>query len=138
MKLTEIWNKSTKPTISFELYPPRTLKAAEKLEKTIDTLTALKPDFASVTFGAGGSTREALYRGRRQRRPPGSLSLQPGSNHTAGKRQGGDSGSSRIWYVWLDQGMDSDLMGVARWPVARVPVKQATLRACFFERAQRA
>ena len=61
MKLTEIWKKSTKPTVSFELYPPRTLKAAEKLEKTIHNLAALKPDFASVTFGAGGSTREGSY-----------------------------------------------------------------------------
>ena len=61
MKVTEMWKKSTKPTVSFELYPPRTLKAGEKLEKTIDILAALKPDFASVTFGAGGSTREGSY-----------------------------------------------------------------------------
>jgi methylenetetrahydrofolate reductase (NADPH) len=61
MKVTDIWKNSTKPTVSFELYPPRTLKAAEKLENTIDTLAALEPDFASVTFGAGGSTREGSY-----------------------------------------------------------------------------
>ena len=61
MKVTEMWQKNTKPTVSFELYPPRTLKAAEKLENTIDILAALKPDFASVTFGAGGSTREGSY-----------------------------------------------------------------------------
>ena len=61
MKVTEMWKKSTKPTASFELYPPRSLKAAEKLEETIDILAALKPDFASVTFGAGGSTREGSY-----------------------------------------------------------------------------
>jgi methylenetetrahydrofolate reductase (NADPH) len=58
MKVTEIWKTSQKPTVSFELFPARTEKAAEKLEKTIDELVALKPDFVSVTFGAGGSTRE--------------------------------------------------------------------------------
>ena len=58
MKLIDIWNSSPKPTISFELFPARSEKAAVSLEKTIDALTALKPDFVSVTFGAGGSTRE--------------------------------------------------------------------------------
>lgn len=61
MKLTEIWNKSHRPTISFELFPARSQKAAEGLEKTIDELAALEPDFAAVTFGAGGSTREGSY-----------------------------------------------------------------------------
>jgi methylenetetrahydrofolate reductase (NADPH) len=58
MEITEIWKTSTKPTISFELFPARSDKAAERLDKVIDELTALKPDFVSVTFGAGGSTRE--------------------------------------------------------------------------------
>jgi methylenetetrahydrofolate reductase (NADPH) len=58
MKLTDIWRSSAKPTLSFELFPARSEKAALKLEKTIDALAALKPDFVSVTFGAGGSTRE--------------------------------------------------------------------------------
>jgi len=58
MKVTDIWNTSKKPTISFELYPARSEKAAEKLERAIDELAALKPDLVSVTFGAGGSTRE--------------------------------------------------------------------------------
>ena len=58
MKVTDIWKSSQRPTISFELLPPRTPKAAETLDKTIDKLPSLKPDFVSVTFGAGGSTRE--------------------------------------------------------------------------------
>ena len=58
MKITEIWKTARKPTVSFELFPARSDKAAERLDKTIDELTALKPDFVSVTFGAGGSTRE--------------------------------------------------------------------------------
>jgi methylenetetrahydrofolate reductase (NADPH) len=58
MKVTDIWKSKQKPTISFELFPAKTEKAAESLGKTIDSLAALKPDFVSVTFGAGGSTRE--------------------------------------------------------------------------------
>jgi len=44
--------------VSFELFPARSEKAAGSLDKAIDELAALKPDFAAVTFGAGGSTRE--------------------------------------------------------------------------------
>jgi methylenetetrahydrofolate reductase (NADPH) len=58
MKLTDIWNVSRSPSISFELFPAKSEKTAASLEKTIDILAALKPDFVSVTFGAGGSTRE--------------------------------------------------------------------------------
>ncbi len=61
MKVTEIWKSQKKPTISFELFPARDPQAAEKLEGVIDELAALKPDFVSVTFGAGGSTREGSY-----------------------------------------------------------------------------
>ncbi|MCJ7658771.1 MAG: methylenetetrahydrofolate reductase [Anaerolineales bacterium] len=61
MKLAEIWKTKDKPTISFELFPARTEKAAASLEKTIDMLADLQPDFASVTFGAGGSTRDGSY-----------------------------------------------------------------------------
>lgn len=58
MKVTDFWTSGQRPTISFELFPPRSEKAAEKIDGTIDELTALRPDFVSVTFGAGGSTRE--------------------------------------------------------------------------------
>ena len=58
MRLTDMWRSSQKPTLSFELFPARTEKAAANLEKAIDALAGLKPDFVSVTFGAGGSTRE--------------------------------------------------------------------------------
>ena len=61
MKLTEFWNRQLKPTLSFELFPARTEKAALKLENAIDVLAGLEPDFVSVTFGAGGSTREGSY-----------------------------------------------------------------------------
>jgi methylenetetrahydrofolate reductase (NADPH) len=50
---------SKRPVISFEFFPPRTDEGDRSLlEKTIPTLMALKPDYCSVTYGAGGSTRE--------------------------------------------------------------------------------
>ena len=48
-----------RPAVSFEFFPPRTDEGDRTLlEKTIPALLALKPDYCSVTFGAGGSTRE--------------------------------------------------------------------------------
>ena len=61
MKLVDLWNTSQKPTLSFENFTARSPKAAESLENVIDTLADLKPDFVSVTFGAGGSTREGSH-----------------------------------------------------------------------------
>lgn len=61
MRLTKLWKNGAKQTVSFELFPPRTPKAAERFEATVDALGRLNPDFASVTFGAGGSTREGSY-----------------------------------------------------------------------------
>lgn len=57
MKLTDLWASKGKPTLSFELFPARTEKAAANLEKALGKLVSLEPDFVSVTFGAGGSTR---------------------------------------------------------------------------------
>jgi methylenetetrahydrofolate reductase (NADPH) len=48
-----------RPAISFEFFPTKTEEGERVLlEKTIPTLMQLKPDFCSVTFGAGGSTRD--------------------------------------------------------------------------------
>jgi methylenetetrahydrofolate reductase (NADPH) len=48
-----------KPVISFEFFPPKTEEGDRTLlEKTIPALRETKPDFCSVTYGAGGSTRE--------------------------------------------------------------------------------
>lgn len=46
---------------SFEFFPPKTLEAVGKLQTTQEHLARLKPDFFSVTFGAGGSTRERTF-----------------------------------------------------------------------------
>ncbi len=48
-------------TFSFELGPPRTPEAAAKLPAVIARLAEVKPDFFSVTYGAGGSTQEGTY-----------------------------------------------------------------------------
>lgn len=61
MKLVDLWKEKQKPTLSFELFPARNEKAALRLEKAIDTLADLEPDFVSVTFGAGGSTKEGSH-----------------------------------------------------------------------------
>jgi methylenetetrahydrofolate reductase (NADH) len=47
-----------KPTFSIEFFPPKTPEATEELFATARELQALEPDFVSVTYGAGGSTRD--------------------------------------------------------------------------------
>ena len=49
---------SQRPNLSFEFFPPRNSEAVAKLARTRKLLTELSPGFFSVTFGAGGSTRE--------------------------------------------------------------------------------
>jgi len=49
---------SGKPSFSFEFFPPKSDEAAAQLERTIADLSELGPTFVSVTYGAGGSTRE--------------------------------------------------------------------------------
>jgi methylenetetrahydrofolate reductase (NADPH) len=46
---------------SFEFYPPKTEEGAASLQVVQDKLAALNPDFFSVTFGAGGSTRDLTF-----------------------------------------------------------------------------
>ncbi len=48
----------TSKTFSFEFFPPQTAEGATKLAATRSQLATLRPEFFSVTFGAGGSTRD--------------------------------------------------------------------------------
>jgi methylenetetrahydrofolate reductase (NADPH) len=52
---------SSSPSFSFELFPPRTPEGAAKLPEVIRQLAAVRPDYFSVTHGAGGSDQEGTY-----------------------------------------------------------------------------
>lgn len=59
-QMRELYGK-TAPSVSFEFFPPKTSEAEIKLWEVIGTLAPLKPRFVSVTYGAGGSTRERTH-----------------------------------------------------------------------------
>ena len=61
MKLHDILT-SSKPSISFEFFPPKTDKGEENLWQCIQELSPLNPSFVSVTYGAGGSTQDRTRR----------------------------------------------------------------------------
>ena len=56
MKIIDIL-RGGKRTVSFEFFPPKTDAGFEELFRTIEALKPLAPDYVSVTYGAGGSTR---------------------------------------------------------------------------------
>ena len=49
------------PAISFEFFPPKTEEMERNLWETVNRLAPLSPNFVSVTYGAGGSTRERTH-----------------------------------------------------------------------------
>ena len=60
MHISEVFRQN-QPAISFEFFPPKSEAASEALFRTIETLIPLKPAYVSVTYGAGGSTRELTH-----------------------------------------------------------------------------
>ena len=60
MHITDII-RGNSPTFSFEFFPPKTPEAAETLYQTIRDLELYTPHFVSVTYGAGGSTRDLTH-----------------------------------------------------------------------------
>ncbi len=59
MKIPEIY-KQKKPVYSFEIFPPKKTGDIETIYTTVAKLAHLRPDFISVTFGAGGRSRDTL------------------------------------------------------------------------------
>src|SRR4051794_10664671 len=57
MRIDEIYASSDRPVFSFEFFPPRTPEGEANLYLALAALRPLAPDFVSVTYGAGGSTR---------------------------------------------------------------------------------
>ncbi|MDJ0826454.1 MAG: methylenetetrahydrofolate reductase [NAD(P)H] [Rhodobacter sp.] len=51
----------TPPRLSFEFFPPQSLDASFRLWDTVQTLAPLSPEFVSVTYGAGGTTRDLTH-----------------------------------------------------------------------------
>ena len=49
-------NRSALPPVSFEFFPPKTDEQRAQLDRTAAKLRSLRPEYVSVTFGAGGST----------------------------------------------------------------------------------
>jgi methylenetetrahydrofolate reductase (NADPH) len=60
MKIKELFTQK-KRVLSFELFPPKRDGDFESLFKTIDELKQLAPNYISITYGAGGSTRDMTY-----------------------------------------------------------------------------
>jgi methylenetetrahydrofolate reductase (NADPH) len=60
MHISDILGKHS-PAFSFEFFPPKTAAGADALLQTIKELEAYKPAFVSVTYGAGGTTREMTH-----------------------------------------------------------------------------
>ncbi len=60
MHVTDLFAKH-RATFSFEFYPPKTDAGWDALFRTIQELEPLKPSFVSVTYGAGGTTREQTH-----------------------------------------------------------------------------
>jgi len=58
MRIDQILATSQEPVFSFEFFPPKTEEGESTLQETLRTLRVLEPSFVSVTYGAGGSTRE--------------------------------------------------------------------------------
>ena len=70
----------SQPTISFEFFPPKSEVMEAKLWDAVSRLAPLAPDFVSVTYGAGGSTRERTH--RTVKRILDETSLQPAAHLT--------------------------------------------------------
>jgi methylenetetrahydrofolate reductase (NADPH) len=58
VRIDEIIASSEEPVFSFEFFPPKTDEGERNLRAALQALQVLEPDFVSVTYGAGGATRD--------------------------------------------------------------------------------
>ena len=70
---------STRKTraFSFEFFPPKGEQGTERLRETVRHLSPLKPQYVSVTFGAGGSTKDGTYQTARHIQKTTGLEVVP-------------------------------------------------------------
>ncbi len=76
MKICE-YLKGGNKTLSFEFFPPKDEKGREQLLKTVGVLSTYRPDFVSVTYGAGGSTRERTFQTVKELKEKFKLNVMP-------------------------------------------------------------
>jgi methylenetetrahydrofolate reductase (NADPH) len=60
MFVRELFRKE-RPVVSFEIFPPKPGAPVEGIYRTVEAVADLKPDFISITYGAGGSTRDLTF-----------------------------------------------------------------------------
>ena len=58
MRIDQLITEASEPQFSFEFFPPKTEEGEENLFEAVEQLVPLEPAFISVTYGAGGSTRD--------------------------------------------------------------------------------
>jgi methylenetetrahydrofolate reductase (NADPH) len=58
MRIDEILTRGDEPVFSFEFFPPKTPEGEKNLYRALSELKPLEPAYVSVTYGAGGSTRD--------------------------------------------------------------------------------
>ncbi|EQA46494.1 methylenetetrahydrofolate reductase (NAD(P)H) [Leptospira broomii serovar Hurstbridge str. 5399] len=61
-KILEIYTNAKEPVYSFEFFPPKTIEGEAKLYETVKELSRVNPGYITVTYGAGGSTRDKTIR----------------------------------------------------------------------------
>ncbi|MGD8353911.1 MAG: methylenetetrahydrofolate reductase, partial [Pseudomonadota bacterium] len=61
MKINKLFAQN-QPLLSFEFFPPKKPESEHILHETVEVLSRFSPDFVSVTYGAGGSTRDNTLR----------------------------------------------------------------------------